>query len=333
MPKVSILIPTYKPDYLDLCIASALAQSYRDFELLIGDDSVGDDVKNVVTRWSDTRIWYGRNPNSEGPLGSNRAFLTDKAQGDYIKYLWHDDFLYPDSLDLLVSVAMASNAAVAFHGRQFVDGAGRTIGTGSVLPAGQIVALVPQNIFELMVRNRFNFIGEPSNILVSAALLKERPETFGFLDGRRLRFLADVALYVNLAAAGEKIVGCGHVGSAFRMHAGQNSSQDSPYYSAGLFEWELFNRWAVDRGFLPREGSSEVIREIHQGYHQHVDRFPELSRFLQGGSDAGEGPLLTSGFMAALEAGWSDIDRRGSAGRTRRSESPTEVRQGLKVAG
>ena len=39
MPKVSVIIPTYnRRDFVREAIASVLAQSYRDFELLVVDD-------------------------------------------------------------------------------------------------------------------------------------------------------------------------------------------------------------------------------------------------------------------------------------------------------
>ncbi len=309
MPKISVLIPAYKPDYLDLCIASVLAQNYGDYELLIGDDSEGDEVASVVSKWEDARIRYGRNPNRTGSGAANRAFLIGQAQGEYIKFLWHDDFLHPRSLELLHSVAEWSKATMVFHGRHFVDGAGRVIGSGSVVPRGQLVEFTPEHIFNMMVRGRFNYIGEPSNILVSTGALLDRPEMFE-IDGRTLRFLDDVGLYVNLATAGYKIVGCGSKCSSYRVHGAQNSAPTSVIFSAGLFEWEFLNRWAADKGLLPPEGCSDVLQVIHDGYREYTDRFPELRRFLDLGVWSAGGRFLTPGFMRALEAGWSDTDAR-----------------------
>ncbi|WP_249009105.1 glycosyltransferase [Conexibacter sp. DBS9H8] len=36
MPRVSILLPAFRPDFLDACLASALAETCGDVELRIG---------------------------------------------------------------------------------------------------------------------------------------------------------------------------------------------------------------------------------------------------------------------------------------------------------
>ena len=49
-PSVSILIPAFRPDWLDVAVASALAQTHNDFELLVSDDSAGDAVASVMSK-------------------------------------------------------------------------------------------------------------------------------------------------------------------------------------------------------------------------------------------------------------------------------------------
>ena len=48
-PLVSILIPTYnKPKYAQEALESALAQTYENIEIIIGDDSTNEEVKEMV---------------------------------------------------------------------------------------------------------------------------------------------------------------------------------------------------------------------------------------------------------------------------------------------
>jgi glycosyltransferase involved in cell wall biosynthesis len=56
MPVVSILIPAFRPTWLDIAIKSALAQTYTDFELLVSDDCPNDGVRKTMEKWNDPRL-------------------------------------------------------------------------------------------------------------------------------------------------------------------------------------------------------------------------------------------------------------------------------------
>lgn len=97
--KFSILVPTYetKPEFLRAMLDSVLAQTYRNFELILADASKTDDVKSVVQEYQDERIRYHRLAKNEGISGNtNQALLL--ATGDYVGLLDHDDLLTADAL-------------------------------------------------------------------------------------------------------------------------------------------------------------------------------------------------------------------------------------------
>ena len=52
MPRVSIIIPTYNcAPYLGRAIDSALAQTYKDYEIVVLDDGSTDHTKDVVMQY------------------------------------------------------------------------------------------------------------------------------------------------------------------------------------------------------------------------------------------------------------------------------------------
>nr|MCR5801636.1 glycosyltransferase [Lachnospiraceae bacterium] len=105
--KFSIVVPAYNtdPGFFRELIVSCLDQTYPYFELIIADASTEDNVKNIVegftadpaTAQSAKRIKYFRLPENLGISGNTNKAI-ERAKGDYIVFLDHDDLLTPDAL-------------------------------------------------------------------------------------------------------------------------------------------------------------------------------------------------------------------------------------------
>jgi glycosyltransferase involved in cell wall biosynthesis len=363
-PSVSILIPAFRPTWINEAIQSALAQTFTDFELIISDDSADDEVEKLVSTWSDRRLRYFRNP-TRGAPGSNRDLLISRARGEYIKFLFDDDFLYPHSLEVLLSMASRTGCALAFHSRNCVDDNSNIIhqprfairpdsrfnslrirvrqsfearilrravnsncNPRNLYPVdsrfffekmiGRVVNLIePRNLypvdsrffFEKMIGRVVNLIGEPSNILIHAPTLRTIDKPFS-IDGRRMRFLTDMALYSNFMSRGLGIVGTDNIGSAFRVHGKQTSGRAYPGYSAGIFEWELLGRWAVDAGELSLDSFKSMRERLTIWYRSQAEHFGELNHFLALGTRTLAPPLLNEEFESVLVKAYEAIQKR-----------------------
>lgn len=99
--KFSITIPAYKQKYLYEAIESCLAQTYKDFELIIVDDASHEDLKSVVDRCQDSRIRYYRNEKNCGALHvvDNWNICLGYTKGDYVICMGDDDRLLPNCLE------------------------------------------------------------------------------------------------------------------------------------------------------------------------------------------------------------------------------------------
>ncbi|MCD6019423.1 MAG: glycosyl transferase family 2 [Bacteroidetes bacterium] len=113
---VSICVPTYKQtEYLKRCIDSILQQDYKDFELIISDDTPDDSIEVFLKSiLKDQPYSYFRNNPSLGtPENWNAA--VGNAEGKYIKIMHHDDFFTrPDSLKLMVEEIEKKQASFLF---------------------------------------------------------------------------------------------------------------------------------------------------------------------------------------------------------------------------
>jgi glycosyltransferase involved in cell wall biosynthesis len=97
-PRVSVVIPVYnRESYVGEALASVLAQTFGDFELLVIDDGSTDRTRDVVCSFRDPRI---RVLQHEGNRGIARARNTgvDAACGDYLAFLDSDDVALPQRL-------------------------------------------------------------------------------------------------------------------------------------------------------------------------------------------------------------------------------------------
>jgi len=98
--KISILVPAYETpeDFLQDLILSVTDQTYEDYELIIADASESDAVKAVVLSFQEQygRIVYFRTENRG--ISENTNAALEKATGDYVALLDHDDLLTKDAL-------------------------------------------------------------------------------------------------------------------------------------------------------------------------------------------------------------------------------------------
>ncbi|MEK6288255.1 MAG: glycosyltransferase [Acidobacteriota bacterium] len=97
MPEVSIVIPTYNSArYLVEAVKSVLAQTFRDFEVLVVDDGSTDETETLMRRYG-TPVRYIRQNNGGVAAARNRGIK--ESCGRYIAFLDADDTWYPDKLE------------------------------------------------------------------------------------------------------------------------------------------------------------------------------------------------------------------------------------------
>lgn len=89
---VSVIVPTYNYSrYIGRTLSSVLAQTYKDFEVIIVDDGSTDKTKEVVETFQDARIRYFFQKNQGACVARNRG--VREAKGEY--------FLFEDADDML----------------------------------------------------------------------------------------------------------------------------------------------------------------------------------------------------------------------------------------
>ena len=96
MPMVSVIIPTYnRADLVSETIDSVLAQSYRDFEVIVVDDGSTDASGEVLARYGE-QIRVVLQENAGEAVARNAGIRV--ASGEYVGFLDSDDIWLPPKL-------------------------------------------------------------------------------------------------------------------------------------------------------------------------------------------------------------------------------------------
>jgi glycosyltransferase involved in cell wall biosynthesis len=114
MPVVSVVIPAYNREkVIYRAIASVLAQTYHDFEVIIIDDASTDGTSGIVAGLAekDERISLMKHATNKGAQAARNTGINN-ARGEWIAFLDSDDIWVPESLELRVAVAEKENVAV-----------------------------------------------------------------------------------------------------------------------------------------------------------------------------------------------------------------------------
>jgi glycosyltransferase involved in cell wall biosynthesis len=284
-PKVTVAMPTYnRSGLLSAALASALAQDYDDFGVMVLDNASTDDTEAVVQSFDDPRVTYVRNDTNMGCTGNlNRAIELNTSP--YLNILMDDDLLLPGFLSESVKMLDEhQEASFSFTAAKYVNVdrvplAGRH---SRDVPAGVIDGL---DYLELHLNVRECWI-EPSTVMMRSAAV-----TTGAFDSPHSRHSDDLNLWLRLAArspivhnpnelvevrvhdgqlseAAFRSEGYGHYGTiAERIDALayllQSARADNPSY----------RRWLADRlRSLHRSQSTQLYRLIPDLYYPQAER-------------------------------------------------------------
>lgn len=95
---VTVLLPVYNNEKINLCIDSVLNQTFRDFELLIIDNASTDHTADVVRSYNDDRIRLIVNEKNLGATGSLKKGI-DMIKTKYVARIDADDLMLPERLE------------------------------------------------------------------------------------------------------------------------------------------------------------------------------------------------------------------------------------------
>ena len=185
-PLISICIPAYnRPDYLKRLLDSIAIQRFRNFEVIVTDDSSNSEVANFIERSSYSFvIHYVKN---ETPKGTPQNWMEGMkyASAPWIKIIHDDDWFASETSLEKFAAATVSNSSVIFSGYNAVyEQDVRVVNKTISLEQFEKIKQDPWRLFAS------NLIGPPSVVLFKKDITT--------LYDASLKWLVDLEGYVRM---------------------------------------------------------------------------------------------------------------------------------------
>ncbi len=128
MVRVSVIIPLYQTEaYIGAALASVLAQTFTDYEVIVVDDGSKDRGPDIARSTSDARVRLVTQQN-RGLAGARNTGIRN-AKGEYIALLDADDIWDARKLSLHVAhLDSDPTIDVSFSASRLIDGEGNDVG-------------------------------------------------------------------------------------------------------------------------------------------------------------------------------------------------------------
>jgi glycosyltransferase involved in cell wall biosynthesis len=226
VPSVSVIIPTLKrPAMLERAIASVLAQTFQDFEIIVVIDGPDDQTAPAAIQSLDARICIVALTVNVG-LAEARNVGIRAARSRWVALLDDDDEWLADKLRMQVTKAVELGGDCVFVPCRFIE---RTRQLERVMPPR--LPSAADNFSEYIYCEQGYL--QPSMFFMSRALCMEVPFTAG------LRHLEDSDWLLRATQHPQLQVGCVEdaLSIYYNLTDGRRESETTP--------WEYPMRWAV----------------------------------------------------------------------------------------
>jgi glycosyltransferase involved in cell wall biosynthesis len=147
-PLVSLVMAVWnaRPEWLRAAVASALAQSGCDIELVVVDDGSDPPVLAVLERVEDERLRLIRVPHGRVSRARNAGIAA--AGGDYLRFVDSDDVIVSDSTAHLLSLAGGSDEVITYGATVICDERLRPLSTIATQLQGRVAEHCLLNRFD-----------------------------------------------------------------------------------------------------------------------------------------------------------------------------------------
>lgn len=190
-PLVSICIPTYNGEqFIVEAMESAITQTYSNLEIVVSDDASNDNTLQLIKQFREkSKISINIFHHQPNGIGANWNNCIKQSKGEYIKFLFQDDILYPTCIEEMVRVLehdyriglvaskrefMVETSYVNEEINKWIQGFG-DLQAALKLPLKNGMRILDKKLFksDLFLEAPKNKVGEPSAVLFNKNVVKK----------------------------------------------------------------------------------------------------------------------------------------------------------------
>lgn len=214
MSLISVVIPCYNAEaFLRETIESVLAQTYRNYEIILVDDGSTDGTAEIIKSYG-AAVRGISTPNRGASAARNLG--TAMSQGDFIQYLDADDLLTPQALETKLEALLSTNGDVAYSGWQKLEQSKDGQFTPKEVKERPIEAVHSDPEIALFT----DFWCPPAALLYGRRIV----EKIGGWN-ESLPVIQDARFFLDAALWGGKFIRVPGVGAYYRIHGSQSLSR------------------------------------------------------------------------------------------------------------
>ena len=330
---LTVVIPIYNSeDTLRRCIDSILAQTYKDFELLLIDDGSTDGSPGICDGYAkrDTRVRVIHRAN-EG-LVSGRKLGAKEARTNYIAFVDSDDWMEPDSFEIMMMPVLEnSDTDLVITGMIYDNGRSTNTKQGVISPgwyAGADIDTIVQRMMYQWDEAEFGIIGSVCGKIYKRSLFAE---TVNRIDNR-ITYGEDDALVYTLIPKCKSIC---ILDGAYYHYCNVAGTMSTSFTTESFYKLEIlkdfFEKTYKECGLWPRlrDGVHQIIcmflflalsnvYGLNMGHQFPFSRIPKGSKIvLYGAGAVGKDfyhALRGSGYADVVAMIDSDYENKGKDG-------------------
>ena len=251
-PKVTIVIPVYNgSNYMKDAIDSALAQTYKNLEIIVVNDGSKDDTDKIALSYGD-KIKYLKKENGGVSTALNLALKN--MTGEYFSWLSHDDYYYPEKIEKQIEFLnkQKDKNIIIYNNFRQMDASGKDFKNDFIL-----------NHEELNQKSQYALLHGHING-ITLLIPKKAFDEFGKFD-ESLRCTQDYDMWLRMSKK-YKFVHMEDILTKTRIHENQDTLTSPKMVSEGNRLWLEILESLTDEEKIKLEGSL-------YGYYYSMGKF------------------------------------------------------------
>lgn len=284
------LIPAYKTQYIAELLLSLTTQTYKNFRVIISDDSPNAEVTALIGQPQFAPLLKKLNLQViAGPKQGSFANVVNllnhwNKSTPYVHILFDDDLIYPtfyqQHLTAHTKAGVGTSVSYRWVGNEHAVPISSPVVPAFLGESDAAVELVEaEQLFQSVVPDCANWLGEFSNTVYSAdVILKIKAQS---LNGIPYHGLGDIGLLLQASLSSKTAIIKEHLG-VFRMNPHQNTGNfASISFRCAYVAWIALALSSYELGKIDVTQAKRAIDKIGNAIHHHFQGVDEMLDFVR----------------------------------------------------